>query len=343
MAQYWLSLLCWGTFLISSAVMDRSGVDGMHPLYNPIRIPQLCKFCDVEASDCKGTGTCESNCSITSICAHAEEICVAIWRKSDDNNTIETLCHNPSEPLYGIMVENYNNTKCEIKKRMSNRGPFHICSCNAEECNDILMFTLPIFIVTVSVLPYFLIRFLWWIFNYIFILTFYIQYQTSIRLNKCPASDSQVGTARYMAPEVLESRINLENIESFKQTDVYSMALVLWEITSRCNAIGEVKDYEPPFGSKVREHPCVESMKDNVLRDRGRPEIPSSWMKHQGVAAVCTTINECWDHDPEARLTAQCVAERFNEMDDDLDKLSTCSSSEEKIPEDCSVSVSDDK
>lgn len=43
----------------------------------------------------------------------------------------------------------------------------------------------------------------------------------------------------------------------------------------------EVKEYEPPFGSKVREHPCVESMKDNVLRDRGRPEIPSSWLNHQ--------------------------------------------------------------
>lgn len=41
-----------------------------------------------------------------------------------------------------------------------------------------------------------------------------------------------------MAPEVLESRINLENIESFKQADVYSMALVLWEITSRCEAVG---------------------------------------------------------------------------------------------------------
>ena len=48
----------------------------------------------------------------------------------------------------------------------------------------------------------------------------------------------QVGTARYMAPEVLESRMNLENVESFKQTDVYSMALVLWEMTSRCNAVG---------------------------------------------------------------------------------------------------------
>lgn len=60
---------------------------------------------------------------------------------------------------------------------------------------------------------------------------------------RCPhgaalSSSSQVGTARYMAPEVLESRINLENIESFKQADVYSMALVLWEIISRCSAIG---------------------------------------------------------------------------------------------------------
>lgn len=41
-----------------------------------------------------------------------------------------------------------------------------------------------------------------------------------------------------MAPEVLEARLNLENIESFKQTDIYSMALVLWEMTSRCEAIG---------------------------------------------------------------------------------------------------------
>lgn len=41
-----------------------------------------------------------------------------------------------------------------------------------------------------------------------------------------------------MAPEVLESRVNLEDLESFKQMDVYSMALVLWEIASRCEAIG---------------------------------------------------------------------------------------------------------
>lgn len=41
-----------------------------------------------------------------------------------------------------------------------------------------------------------------------------------------------------MAPEVLESRVNLEDLESFKQMDVYSMALVMWEMASRCDAIG---------------------------------------------------------------------------------------------------------
>lgn len=58
---------------------------------------------------------------------------------------------------------------------------------------------------------------------------------------------SQVGTARYMAPEVLESRMDLENIESFKQADVYSMALVLWEITSRCSATGGNNGYRRPW------------------------------------------------------------------------------------------------
>lgn len=50
----------------------------------------------------------------------------------------------------------------------------------------------------------------------------------------------------------------------------------------------EVKEYEPPFGN-LREHPCVESMKDSVLRDRGRPEIPNSWLSHR---VRSTNVNE---------------------------------------------------
>ncbi|KAL1254935.1 hypothetical protein QQF64_012996 [Cirrhinus molitorella] len=107
--------------------------------------------------------------------------------------------------------------------------------------------------------------------------------------------------------------MHLENIESFKQADVYSMALVLWEITSRCIVIGDVREYEPPFG-RLKDHLCVESMKDSVIRDRLRPEIPVSWTNHTGIQLLSSTIEECWDHDPEARLTAQCVVERFGEI-----------------------------
>ena len=35
----------------------------------------------------------------------------------------------------------------------------------------------------------------------------------------------------------------------------------------------------------------------------------------QGMDLLCATITECWDHDPEARLTAHCVVERFNTLD----------------------------
>ncbi|CAL8241047.1 unnamed protein product [Merluccius merluccius] len=134
------------------------------------------------------------------------------------------------------------------------------------------------------------------------------------------ANSGQVGTARYMAPEVLESRVNLEDLEAFKQMDVYSMALVLWEMSSRCTAVGVVGVYEPAFGSRVCEQPCVDSMRDLVLRDRGRPDIPPAWTQHQGMGVLCSTIVECWDHDPEARLTAHCVVERFKVLEEEKEE-----------------------
>lgn len=34
----------------------------------------------------------------------------------------------------------------------------------------------------------------------------------------------------------------------------------------------------------------------------------------QGMAMLCETIEECWDHDAEARLSAGCVEERIIQM-----------------------------
>ncbi|CAG05723.1 unnamed protein product, partial [Tetraodon nigroviridis] len=506
-----------------------------------LKMSKLCKFCDVRATSCTGIGSCTVGCEITSTCADKEEVCVSIWRKAGSNVTFDTVCHNPAYKLYGLVLDDYNNSKCEMKEIKGMGSKFFICSCSTDECNEHIFFNPTtnsevVTVVLVSLVPLLVMAVV--VIASFYCYRIYRQRKASTRYKKGPlldfsdhraimiddegsdsssthannlnhntellpidldvqvgkgrfaevykaklkqgssvseeqgfetvaikifpyteyaswkiekeifsdadlkhdnvlhfltaeerkmqrqywlitayhpagnlqeyliqhvinwhelwmlgstlacgvahlhsdhtgcgrykvpvahrdikssnilvkndltcclcdfglalrldnslsvdelANSGQVGTARYMAPEVLESRINLENIESFKQADVYSMALVLWEITSRCNAIGEVKEYEPPFGN-VRENPCVESMKDSVLRDRGRPELPNSWINHSGIQMVCAAIEECWDHDPEARLTAQCVAERFYDMEY-LDKLSARSDSEEKIPE----------
>ncbi len=45
----------------------------------------------------------------------------------------------------------------------------------------------------------------------------------------------QVGTWRYMAPEVLEGAINFQR-DAFLRIDMYAVGLVLWELVSRCKA-----------------------------------------------------------------------------------------------------------
>ncbi|KAI4905679.1 hypothetical protein NFI96_019333 [Prochilodus magdalenae] len=528
------------SLFLSSSLSDCSLASAVN--VTPFILKQLCKFCDKVASSCNATGTCTSDCEITSICANPGEVCVSAWHRNITDTYVETVCHHPSQPFHDIMLEDYNNAKCVMKRY---RPDLYMCSCSYEECNDNLIFTEDINPTPVPEVPIILISLLPLLVLAILVLSFAyflrMQRQQHLKpgaMSKCPAHDfcdtraiisdvdhpennsahannlnhnmellpiqldglmgkgrfaevhrarlkqkptsvsgadvpfqtvavkifpyeeyaswkseldifsdaelrhenilhfltaeqrraehqywlitayhdkgnlqdylrnnllsweqmhklgaslargvahlhsertpcgrpkvpiahrdlkssnvlvkddltcclcdfglslrldsslsvdelansGQVGTARYMAPEVLESRINLENIESFKQTDVYSMALVLWEITSRCTAIGEVKEYELPFG-KLREHPCVDSMKDSVIKDRERPEIPSSWCKHPGIKVVCSTIDECWDQDPEARVTAPCVVERFATLQA-LDNNSLNSSPEQKI------------
>lgn len=62
----------------------------------------------------------------------------------------------------------------------------------------------------------------------------------------------QVGTRRYMAPEVLEGAINFQR-DSFLRIDMYAMGLVLWELVSRCtDADGESNGAGMPAGPQVK-------------------------------------------------------------------------------------------
>uniref|UniRef100_A0A1B6FDB3 Serine/threonine-protein kinase receptor n=1 Tax=Cuerna arida TaxID=1464854 RepID=A0A1B6FDB3_9HEMI len=127
----------------------------------------------------------------------------------------------------------------------------------------------------------------------------------------CGDTHGQVGTRRYMAPEVLEGAINFSR-DAFLRIDMYACGLVLWELASRCTAQeGPIGEYQLPFESEVGQHPSLEDMQECVVHKKLRPELRQMWKSHPGLVALCDTMEECWDHDAEARLSASCVMERI--------------------------------
>ncbi|XP_075941402.1 activin receptor type-2B-like [Anarhichas minor] len=124
----------------------------------------------------------------------------------------------------------------------------------------------------------------------------------------------QVGTRRYMAPEVLEGAINFQR-DSFLRIDMYALGLVLWELVTRCRAVdGPVGEYMLPFEEEVGQHPSLEDLQEFVVHKKMRPSLKELWLKHSGLAQICETLEECWDHDAEARLSAGCVEERISQV-----------------------------
>lgn len=124
----------------------------------------------------------------------------------------------------------------------------------------------------------------------------------------------QVGTRRYMAPEVLEGAISFSR-DALLRIDMYACGLVMWELVSRCSAQdGPVGNYQLPFEEEVGTHPSLEDIQEVVCQQKKRPEIKESWRRNSGLQTLCDTIEECWDQDAEARLSASCVEERISSL-----------------------------
>ncbi|XP_026789129.3 bone morphogenetic protein receptor type-2a [Pangasianodon hypophthalmus] len=130
---------------------------------------------------------------------------------------------------------------------------------------------------------------------------------------------SEVGTVRYMAPEVLEGAVNLRDCEAaLKQVDVYALGLLFWESFMRCADLfpGEsVPTFQLAFQAEAGNHPTIEEMQALVSRHKQRPKFPEAWKENSlAVRSLKETMEDCWDQDAEARLTAQCAEERLAEL-----------------------------
>ncbi|XP_054724812.1 uncharacterized protein LOC129235146 [Uloborus diversus] len=133
---------------------------------------------------------------------------------------------------------------------------------------------------------------------------------------------AEVGTLRYMAPEILDGAVNLRDIESsLKQIDVYALGLVLWEVASRCTdlyqglPLQDMPDYKLPFEAEIGNSPTMEQMQVLICQKKVRPRFPDIWKSsNPAIRSLKETIEDCWDQDAEARLTTLCVEERIAEL-----------------------------
>ncbi|KAI0989863.1 hypothetical protein GJ496_003380 [Pomphorhynchus laevis] len=127
---------------------------------------------------------------------------------------------------------------------------------------------------------------------------------------------SPVGTPRYMAPEVLEGAISF-NPNAFLCIDVYAYALVLYELCACCVDLvdsSELREYHLPFDF-VGANPSTGDMKPIVIDKQLRPSLPSSFTKTSKMGLLLSqTINDCWDQDPDSRLSIASAKFRLRNL-----------------------------
>ncbi|KAK6308433.1 hypothetical protein J4Q44_G00217040 [Coregonus suidteri] len=132
-------------------------------------------------------------------------------------------------------------------------------------------------------------------------------------------NNPRVGTKRYMAPEVLDESIRMDIFESYKQTDIWALGLVLWEISRRTIVNGIVEEYRPPFFDMVPSDPSFEEMKKVVCVDQQRPSMHNRLHSHPILSSIAKTMKECCFQSPPARLTALRVRKILSKLDQNHD------------------------
>jgi len=121
----------------------------------------------------------------------------------------------------------------------------------------------------------------------------------------------QVGTKRYMPPEILEynartsdeNAFNPKDFKSFINADTYSLGLVLWEIASR-TIVDDISplDYRVPFESECKCDPTLAEITRIVCHDKIRPVLAAHIATNGQMGEVARLIKECLADQPEARL-----------------------------------------
>lgn len=132
----------------------------------------------------------------------------------------------------------------------------------------------------------------------------------------------QVGTVRYMAPEILKPvfGLNYREFETFAQADLYQYGLVVWEVCHRTalDIIHPAGPHKLPYDGVVPDNPGIGDMIKIVCEDQYRPEMFEKWDKYPMMKRLADLMVECWRPNPKARMQTLGVKKKIKEMYDQI-------------------------
>lgn len=57
--------------------------------------------------------------------------------------TVETRCHDPTQPLHGVMLEDYSSSDCVLTIRHVSGRNLRLCACTGRDCNERMLLNKP--------------------------------------------------------------------------------------------------------------------------------------------------------------------------------------------------------
>ncbi|KAF9789355.1 kinase-like domain-containing protein [Thelephora terrestris] len=132
------------------------------------------------------------------------------------------------------------------------------------------------------------------------------EYGLELVLREEASSRSTLANVRWMAPEVLsaENKSKLFTVEDVKRADVYSLAMVMFEILT---------------GTAPLEDASDEVVLKEVITGL-RPEWPSDDPSQALIDALRNQVEACWCYDPEERPTALMALQSLQAFAQERDK-----------------------
>lgn len=56
---------------------------------------------------------------------------------------VETKCHDPTQPLNGVVLDDYSSSDCVLSLNVMNTSVLRLCACTGRECNKRLLLSKP--------------------------------------------------------------------------------------------------------------------------------------------------------------------------------------------------------